>query len=234
MLHRSIIALLLLALTASACTLSRGADAGDAPRVVTATLSNEVRPIAELPPATALDLPTQPTSTATASATPTTMPTQTATAQPTATHSPSSTPTFAVPPTFTPRPTLLPTFTPKPVIGIDDGSGNTIPGTGGNTNPVAGVPANTPQVNPVFLPGDWARVYTTAGDTLNVRGTPSINAGVLARLSSGSQVQIVAGPRNADGYRWWQIRTADGVVGWAVESVTDAGGVTLRTLQPVY
>ncbi len=91
-------------------------------------------------------------------------------------------------------------------------------------------PVGSPQWGPTFRPGDRARVHTTEGDTLNVRAAPG--GDVLIALVNGSSITISGGPRWYDGLRWWQIQTPDGVSGWAVESVTDDQGQSLRTLLP--
>lgn len=88
-----------------------------------------------------------------------------------------------------------------------------------------------PQWGPVFRAGDRARIQTTQGDSLNVRDGPG--GSVLIQLANGTQVTVLGGPRWYDGSRWWRIQTADGIVGWAVESVTDSRGLPLRTLVPL-
>ncbi len=119
--HRPLITLLLLALTALACTLSRGADSANDTRIVTATLSDEVRPITELPTADALTLPTETAFATPPTATPaslyisTNLPTSTATHTPTGTptSTPPHTPTGTLTGTLTSIPTHTPTDTPS-------------------------------------------------------------------------------------------------------------------------
>ncbi len=74
-----------------------------------------------------------------------------------------------------------------------------------------------------YLPGTQLRVYSTQ---LNVRTGPG-TAFPFARnfLSTGEYVVILAGPVDADGARWWQVQTADGVVGWIAGMI--GGLVTL-------
>ncbi len=76
--------------------------------------------------------------------------------------------------------------------------------------------------------GKGARVFTTQGDTLNLRRGPGLNFEILARLSSGTTVTLLEGPRKGDGYSWWFIRTADGQEGWSVERADNE-----QTLQPM-
>ena len=73
--------------------------------------------------------------------------------------------------------------------------------------------------------GGRARVYTTAGDTLNVRAGTSTSQDVLERMPKDSILQIIGGPVFEYPYIWWQVRTPSGVVGWSVEAAD--GIVTL-------
>jgi hypothetical protein len=62
-----------------------------------------------------------------------------------------------------------------------------------------------------------AQVFASDGDTLNVRDGAGINYNRVTRLESGTIVEIIGGPVEADGYRWWQIRIPSGIVGWSVD-----------------
>jgi hypothetical protein len=66
--------------------------------------------------------------------------------------------------------------------------------------------------------GGHAEVHTTAGDKLRIHSRPSFDAPVTVKLADGTRVTIVAGPQTVGADRWWQIETADGESGWAVES----------------
>ncbi|MCB9450470.1 MAG: SH3 domain-containing protein [Anaerolineaceae bacterium] len=79
--------------------------------------------------------------------------------------------------------------------------------------------------------GGLATVQTTQGDRLNMRLSPGLDAPVVARLDSGARLTIVDGPRTVSGFVWWKVRAANGVEGWAVESVEE-DGVRLQTLLP--
>lgn len=98
--------------------------------------------------------------------------------------------------------------------------------------PLTGL-VGTPRWGPPFQRNDWARIRTTDGEALNIRAAPSLQGQVTLRLVNGTRVAIIGGPRIAEGYRWWQVRTTDGAAGWAVEAVEDSRGLLMRTLLPV-
>jgi dipeptidyl aminopeptidase/acylaminoacyl peptidase len=65
-----------------------------------------------------------------------------------------------------------------------------------------------------FAPGAKYTI-TPAGNGLNLRDQPSQAGKPLKVLKAGDEITIVKGPILADGYTWWQMRTKDGVEGWA-------------------
>jgi tetratricopeptide (TPR) repeat protein/SH3-like domain-containing protein len=75
--------------------------------------------------------------------------------------------------------------------------------------------------------GQPARVYTTAGDRLNLRSGPGLNFEIVGKHDRETTVTLLEGPRKADGLAWWRVRTADGLEGWSVERVDEE-----QTLQP--
>jgi hypothetical protein len=80
-------------------------------------------------------------------------------------------------------------------------------------------------------PADWLAfrvgdVYwvNEAGDGVNLRDAPSLTGAVVAQLSGDSgfaartYFEIIGGPVESDGYRWWQVRVFHPEqVGWLVE-----------------
>jgi hypothetical protein len=38
---------------------------------------------------------------------------------------------------------------------------------------------------------------------------------LIVVLDSGGTLEVIGGPQDADGYVWWQLRTADGQEGWS-------------------
>lgn len=53
-----------------------------------------------------------------------------------------------------------------------------------------------------------------SGSILRVRKEPSTSAAVLDKLSNGATVTVL-GQKTADGIKWYNVRTASGVIGWA-------------------
>lgn len=83
-------------------------------------------------------------------------------------------------------------------------------------------PTATAQPAATLQAGGTALIQTTGGDVLNVRGGPGRGFSVVTRLPGGTPVSLLEGPQDADGFRWWRIRTADGIEGWVVDEVDDA------------
>lgn len=64
---------------------------------------------------------------------------------------------------------------------------------------------------PISAIGDLYRVTST----MNFRSAPGTGASIIGTLNEGSTGQVIGGPRDANGYKWWQLRTSGGTVGWA-------------------
>lgn len=104
---------------------------------------------------------------------------------------------------------------------VEDSAGNSgwgVEGDGENIwiNPsVGGTQAvnRQPRVN--------ERVIVTMPDDLQltVRSLPGTDAPVLIRVDSGTEFSVIDGPRSANGYTWFQIRSDDGnISGWAADA----------------
>jgi len=78
--------------------------------------------------------------------------------------------------------------------------------------------------------GVQAIVHNVGTDELNVRNIPSINnSEVLFRARAGTLFKVIGGPREADGFSWWQLHDPQfEVIGWAVanylQTVSDNPG----------
>jgi hypothetical protein len=66
--------------------------------------------------------------------------------------------------------------------------------------------------------GGKATIATSNGDSLNVRSDAGTAYEIRAKARPGTVVDVINGPRDADGFTWWYIELPDGRAGWAVES----------------
>src|SRR5262249_52470993 len=116
----------------------------------------------------------------------------------------------------------------QPSLG--SGSFTAIPASADNANnPSANGSADAP---PPLVVGGRAIVIVNTDDSLNLRQSPSRAAAVLRILKTGVTLAVLAGPVQADGYRWWQVRAEDdGKVGWVVDQApNNKTGVWENTL----
>lgn len=64
-------------------------------------------------------------------------------------------------------------------------------------------------------PGALAVISGTGGIGLRLRALASTVSDVLTTGEDGTVVTVLEGPVEADGHRWWKVRTPEGVEGWA-------------------
>jgi hypothetical protein len=64
---------------------------------------------------------------------------------------------------------------------------------------------------------------------VNVRSGPSRSESVVAVANQGDTFSVIGGPEEADGLTFWQLRSEDGVSGWAAEG---DGAQTLLEVVP--
>jgi len=57
-------------------------------------------------------------------------------------------------------------------------------------------------------------VKGTGGAGLNLREQPTTYGKIVASSKEGSELTVIDGPRDADGYTWWKLRTSGGEEGW--------------------
>ena len=62
--------------------------------------------------------------------------------------------------------------------------------------------------------GAAAWVREEGGKNLRRRSGPGTSSDVLDTLPPGTQVALLEGPTETDGYHWWKIRIGDGREGW--------------------
>ena len=73
-----------------------------------------------------------------------------------------------------------------------------------------------PVNHPVRL-GDEVMVTTSYGRNLSIRYEPGVHGLLKKRVAGGVILQVIDGPVILDGIRWWKVRRADGLTGWAAE-----------------
>jgi len=59
-----------------------------------------------------------------------------------------------------------------------------------------------------------AKVVNTDGAGLNMRIAAGSNQDLVATVVDGEILKVLAGPLEADGYKWWQVRDSKDHVGW--------------------
>ncbi len=72
------------------------------------------------------------------------------------------------------------------------------------------------QTDGVLVSGSGAQVSGTEGAGLRVRASPRAASDVRGLLPDGTTVEVLEGPVEADGFRWYHIRATTGLTGWAV------------------
>lgn len=83
-------------------------------------------------------------------------------------------------------------------------------------------PAQTETAEPASAPEEIAvdvtvEVADTDGDGLNMRNGPGLNFESVELLPEGTQLDVIDGPEEVDGYTWWHVRkTSDETEGWVV------------------
>jgi len=82
------------------------------------------------------------------------------------------------------------------------------------------------------LPGQFNigdRVMVNSDPTLRVRSTAALAGTVLGEQPVGTLGTVVAGPVNADGYKWWQINYDSAPDGWSIEGVSSSAWLVRDT-----
>jgi hypothetical protein len=107
----------------------------------------------------------------------------------------SGSPSAGIPPTATtPGTGIIPT----PTVPV-------APTTGGSDGPVG-----------IYL-GATVEVANTDGAGVNVRSDASTTSDVLTVFLDGTQIQVIDGPVEAEGFVWWQITGNEVSAGWIVD-----------------
>ncbi|MEZ4571284.1 MAG: SH3 domain-containing protein [Thermomicrobiales bacterium] len=123
-------------------------------------------------------------------------------------------------PTFssTEEPTTTGNMTPSaPAVATTP-----VPGGGSATTPATTNPAEpttdtggNPDVGPYL--GATVEVANTDGAGVNVRADATTSADILTVFLDGTQVTVIDGPVEAEGFTWWQITGNEVAAGWIVQ-----------------
>jgi SH3-like domain-containing protein len=93
-----------------------------------------------------------------------------------------------------------------------------VPGAGSYTPDVPS--GANPSVGSALTIGDFAYVSVSGRiDALRLRNAPTTSGGVIVLMPNLTPVTVIGGPATADGFTWWELRTAEGNVGWAAEVI---------------
>jgi hypothetical protein len=92
-------------------------------------------------------------------------------------------------------------------------------------------PAASPTASPApaLAVGRRARVVNLSGAPLRARANPGVNQPIVARIPEGSEVTLLEGPTEADGYLWWRIEGEAGS-GWSAQGNPEG---TVFFLEPI-
>ncbi len=107
------------------------------------------------------------------------------------------------------RPLLQPTFTSTPRVTP------TVRVSPTTTKKVTTTSTRPPMAQAIKI-GVKVKVANTGGAGLGIRTEPGINAAKRGAVRDNTVLDVIGGPRTADGLTWWQVRTGN-LSGWAAE-----------------
>ncbi|NPV06626.1 MAG: SH3 domain-containing protein [Anaerolineae bacterium] len=124
----------------------------------------------------------------------------------TATHFPTTGPTALVAAVRT----SVATDTPVPVVNTPTPEPTSNP----VETPTPAEPTATPTPSDELVEGAVAVVSDTAGRGLRMRSGPGLDSPTLRVMPEGTEVQILGGPSEMDGYQWYHILDDANTEGW--------------------
>ena len=83
--------------------------------------------------------------------------------------------------------------------------------------PAAVGPAASTGGSRQWAPDDRVRVEGTGGAGLNMRAGAGTDHPRIKTVPEGGVLEIIGGPREANGFAWWQVRDSAGTLGWVVD-----------------
>jgi len=117
--------------------------------------------------------------------------------------------------------TATPTLGPAPGEASSTPEGGGVPGVNTLLPTEFGPGATaTPDENLPILVGSLVEVFGTEGDGVAVRQGPGLNYSFFFVGQDGDRFNVEDGPRDADGYTWWQLTDPNDPdrAGWVVEN----------------
>jgi hypothetical protein len=87
---------------------------------------------------------------------------------------------------------------------------------GGDVSSCSGAPPITLQI------GDWVQVSLDPPMPNTIRSEPGSAGKNIGKVEPGENVLVLEGPRCANGFTWWKVRSLTGLEGWSAEG--DASG----------
>ncbi len=75
-------------------------------------------------------------------------------------------------------------------------------------------PTPTPTLPTEIVVGGYVKVSGTEDLGLNLREAPGQDYKIRKIAEEGSVLEVLDGPREADGYTWWQLKDETGELGW--------------------
>ena len=111
--------------------------------------------------------------------------------------------TLPAPGDMTPTRQLLPpamTFTPTPLLVMTP----------------TGAASESASVQENLTMGAKVTIGSTGGAGLNMRAGAGTGHARIKTLSEGGIVELIGGPKDANGFTWWQVRDESGTTGWVV------------------
>ena len=114
------------------------------------------------------------------------------------------------------QPTQAPTLQPTlpALMPTATTSAATLPTVPSPTQAAVQTPTEAPTPTGGMAVGDRAQV-TGANGVLNMRDGAGTGFKIVGSLKDGAIVEILDGPKEGNGYTWWQVRNDAGLTGWA-------------------
>ncbi|MFZ4816277.1 MAG: SH3 domain-containing protein [Phototrophicaceae bacterium] len=101
-----------------------------------------------------------------------------------------------------------------------------VPSINGGIIPPTAVAVQPPLILQV---GGQAQVFTTEGDSLNMRSGAGTDFAIVDRLPNGTNLTLLEGAVSANGLQWWRVRVnATGREGWVIDFIDN-----IQTLIPL-